>query len=66
MATLRKKRKIAVIIKVNREDHPGNNQARNPKSRRIQEDYFNQMSAEIEGRVTKNLSQEFSRAEKAF
>ena len=47
----------------NYENHPRNIQARNTNSFRIQEDYFTQLSQDIEGRVTKKLSQEFSKAE---
>ena len=60
MATLRNKRKLAAIDKENHEEHPQNSQARDTNVPRIQEDYITQVSVEIEGRVTKKLSQEFS------
>ena len=47
----------------NLEGHPGNIHARNTCFPRIQEEYITQMSAKIEGRVTKKLSQEFSKTE---
>ena len=49
MAT-RNKRKLAASSKENCEEH-----------HRSQEDYITQVSEEIEGRVTKRLSKEFSR-----
>ena len=39
------------------------NLAQNSNVSRSQEDYITQVSEEIEGRVTKKLSQEFSRTE---
>ena len=62
MAT-RNKRKLAGINKENCEEHPRSNVAQNSNVPRSQEDYITQVSEEIEGRVTKNLSQEFSRTE---
>ena len=61
IATLRNERTLAAINKDNHQDHSSNNQAENINSPRIQEDYITQVSEEIEGRVTKNLPQEFSR-----
>ena len=61
MATLRNKRKLATLNKENCEEHPRNNLAQNSKVPRSQEDYITQVSEEIEGRVTKKLSQEFQR-----
>ena len=63
MATLKKKRKLAALNKENCEEHPRSNLAQSSKAPRPQEDYITQVSAEIEGRVTKKLSQEFSRTE---
>ena len=63
MTTLRNKRKLAAINRDDHEDHLRNNQDRNTNSHGIQEDYINQVSEEIEGRLKKKLSQEFSRAE---
>ena len=57
------KRKLAALIKENCEEHPRSNLASNSNVPRSQEDYITQVSEEIEGRVTKNLSQEFSRTE---
>ena len=62
MAT-RNKRKLAASNKENCEEHPRSNLALNSNVPRSQEDYITQVSEEIEGRVTKKLSQEFSRAE---
>ena len=60
MAT-RNKRKLAALNKENCEEHPRSNLAQNSTAPRSQEDYITQVSVEIEGRVTKKLSQEFSR-----
>ena len=62
MAT-RNKRKLAALNKENCEKHPRSNLAQNSNVSRSQEDYITQVSEEIEGRVTKKLSQEFSRTE---
>ena len=62
MAT-RNKRKLAALNKENCEEHPRSNLAQNSTAPRSQEDYITQVSEEIEGRVTKKLSQEFSRTE---
>ena len=62
MAT-RSKRKLAALKKENCEEHPKSNLASNSNVPRSQEDYLTQVSEEIEGRVTKKLSQEFSRTE---
>ena len=62
MAT-RSKRKVAALNKENCEEHPRSNLASNSSVPRSQEDYITQVSEEIEGRVTKKLSQEFSRTE---
>ena len=45
------------------EEHPRNGQSRNTSVPRINEEDITQVSEEIEGRVTKKLSQEFSRTE---
>ena len=63
MATLRNKRKLAALNKENCEEHLRSNLAQNSKVPRLQEDYITQVSEEIEGRVTKRLSKEFSRTE---
>ena len=62
MAT-RNKRKLAALNKENCEEDPRSNLASISNVPRSQEDYITQVSEKIEGRVTKNLSQEFSRTE---
>ena len=62
MAT-RNKRKLAALNKENCEEHFRSNLAQNSTAPRSHEDYITQVSEEIEGRVTKKLSQEFSRTE---
>ena len=62
MAT-RNKRKLAALNKENCEEHPRSNLASTANVPRSQKDYITQVSDEIEGRVTKKLSQEFSRTE---
>ena len=62
MAT-RNKRKLAALSKENCEEHPRSTLAQTSAAPRSQEDYITQVSEEIEGRVTKKLSQEFSRTE---
>ena len=61
MATVKKKRKLAAINGYNHEDHPRKNPACNANSFRIQEEYITRLSEDIEGRMTKKLSQKFSR-----
>ena len=63
MASLKNKRKLAAVTRETREKHPRNGQSRNTPVPRINEEYITQVSEEIEGRVTKKLSQEFSRTE---
>ena len=63
MATLRNKRKLAANTRETQEEHPRNGQSRNTSVPRINEEYLAQVSQEIEGGVTKKLSQEFSRTE---
>ena len=63
MATLRNKRKLAAVTRETQEEHSGNGQSRNTSVTRINEEYITQVSKEIEGTVTKKLSQEFSRTE---
>ena len=60
MAT-RNKRKLAALNDENCEEHPKSNLAKDSNVPRSQEDYITQVSEEIEGRVTKKLSQDFSR-----
>ena len=59
----RNKKKLAALNKENSEENPRSNLAQNSNTPRSQEDYTTQVSEEIEGRVTINLSQEFSRTE---
>ena len=61
--TTRNNRKLAAINKVNCEEHPRSNLAQNSNAPRSQEDYIAQVFEEIEGRVKKRLSKEFSRTE---
>ena len=61
--TTRNKRKLAALNKENCEEHPRSNLAQNSSAPRSQEDYITQVSEEIEGRVTRRLSKEFSRTE---
>ena len=63
MATLRNKRKLAAVTRKTQEEHPRNGQSRNTSFPRINEEYITQVFNEIEGRVSKKLSQEFSRTE---
>ena len=59
--TTRNKRNLAALDKENCEEYPRSNLAQNSGAPRSQEDYTTQASEEIEGRVTKRLSKEFSR-----
>ena len=63
MATLRNKRKLAAVTRETQEENPRNGQSRNTSVPRINEEYITEVSEEIEGRVTKKLSQELSRTE---
>ena len=63
MATLRNKRNLAAVTRETQEENPRNGQSRNTSVPRINEEYITQVSEEIEGRVSKKLSQEFSRTE---
>ena len=62
MATLRNNRKLAAVP---RETHEGirSSRAQNVLEPALTQDYISQVSEEIEGRVTKKLSKEFSRTE---
>ena len=61
--TTRNKIKLAALNKENCEENPRSNMAQNSGAPRSQEDYITQVSEEIEGRVAKRLSKEFSRTE---
>ena len=63
MATLRNKRKLAAVTRETQEENPRNGQSRNTSIPRINEEYITQVSEEVEGRITKKLSQEFNRIE---
>ena len=63
MGALRNKKKLAALNKENCEEHPWSNLVQNSNVPRSKEDYITQVSQEIEGKVTKTLSQEFSRTE---
>ena len=63
MATLRNKRKLAADTRELQEKSPRNGQSRNTSVPKINEEYIKQVSEEIEGRVGKKLSPEFSRTE---
>ena len=63
MATLRNKRNLAAVTRESQEENPRNGQSRNTSVPRNNEEYIAQLSEEIEGRVTKKLSQELSRTE---
>ena len=62
MAT-RNKKKPAALNKENCEEHPSSNLVKNSSVPRSQEDCITQVSQEIDGRVTKKLSQEYRRTE---
>ena len=61
--TTRNKRKLAALNEENCEEHPRSNLAQNSGTPRSQKHYITQVAEEIEGRVTKRLSKEFSRTE---
>ena len=63
MTTLRNKRKLAAVTRETQEENPRNGQSRNTSVPRVNEEYITQVSEEIEGRISKKLSQEFSRTE---
>ena len=63
MATLRNKRKLAAVTRELQEENPRKGQSRNTSVPRINEEYITLVAEEIEGRVSKKLSQEFSRTE---
>ena len=61
MATLRNKLKLAAIARETPEEQPRNGQSRNTSVPRMKEEYITQVVGEIEGRVSKKVSHEFSR-----
>ena len=62
MATLRKKSKIATVSRETPES-TRNSRAQNTLDPELTQNYISQVSEEMEGRVTKKLSKEFSRTE---
>ena len=62
MATLRNKRKLAAVSRATAEI-TRNSQSQNTLDPGMAQEYISQVSEEIEGRVTKKLSKEFSRME---
>ena len=62
MATLRNKKKLAAVSRETPES-TRNGRAPNVLDPELTQDYISQVSEEIEGRVTKKLSKEFSRTE---
>ena len=63
MTPLRNKKKLAVINRNNHEESSRSNQSLDTNVPKIQKDSITQRLDEIEGRVTKKLSPEFSRTE---
>ena len=63
MATLRNKRKLAAVTRETQGENPRNGQSRNTSVPRINEEYITQVSEEIEDRVSRKLSLEFSGTE---
>ena len=62
MATLRNKRKLAAVSRETPEGSRGS-RAQNVLDPELTRDYISEVSEEIEGRVTKKLSKEFSKTE---
>ena len=62
MATLKNRRKLAAVSRETPEN-TRNTQSRNAIDPEMAQEYISQVSEEIEGRVTKELSKEFSRTE---
>ena len=62
MATLRNKRKLAAVSRETPES-TRSGRAQNILDPELTQDFISQVSEEIEGRVTKKLSKEFSRTE---
>ena len=63
MAKLRNKQKLAAVTRKTQEENPRNGQSRNTSVPRINEEYITQVFEQIEGEVSKKLSQELSRTE---
>ena len=60
MATLRNKRKLVAVSRETPENKKSR-QSQNSLEPKVAQEYISQVSEEIEGRVTKNFSKEFSR-----
>ena len=65
MATLRKKRNWAAFS-TETPENPRNNQSQNTLDPGMFQEYISQVYEKIEGRVTKKLSEQFSRLESGF
>ena len=63
MATLRNKRMLAANTRETQEENPRNGQSRNTSVPKINEENITHLSEEIEGRISRKLSQDFSRTE---
>ena len=62
MATLKNKRKLAAVSRETPEN-TRNNQSQNTLNQGMAEEYITRVSEEIEGRVTRKRSYEFSRTD---
>ena len=65
MANLRNKRKLATVSRETTEN-TRNSQSQNTLDSEMAQEYISQVFEEIEGRVTKKLSKEFSRTESSI
>ena len=63
MATLTNKRMLAAAAEEAQKEHHRNSQSQNTSGPRNDKDHITQIPDEIEGRVTKKLSHDFSRTE---
>ena len=63
MTTLRNKNKRSEVSRENHEEHSRNKLSQDTKNSTVNEEYIRQVFEEIEGKVTKKLSQDFSRTE---
>ena len=63
MVTLGNKRNLAAFSKETQEEHSRNSQSRNTSVPRITEEYITHVFDDNEGKVTRKLSQEFSRTD---
>ena len=62
MATLRNRRKLAAVLR-EKPENTRNSQPQNTLDPGMAQEYISHVSEEIEGRVTKKLSKEFSRTD---